>query len=213
MVMGRRSQSGLSNLHVNNANNDSLSNDNNACPQCHCRTCDGSRPQSSASAQAQRFTGAEYQGSGAFVSSAAPLAGVADKATGTYQLNLLDAPIAAAAKAVLDDILNVNYILDPRVQGTVTLQTSSPVSAKTLVTIFESTLAANSAGIVERGGAYRIVPLSETLAGTPPVSVPSMSPSGPGIKVQVIQLQYIAADEMKKPSLRRVNTERIRAPN
>lgn len=155
----------------------------------------GSYSLSSASAQAQRFAGAEYQGSGAFVSSAAP--GIADKAKGEYELNLVDAPIAAAAKAVLDDILKVNYMVDPRVQGTVTLQTSSPVSGATLATLFESALATNNAGIVERGGTYRIVPLSETLSSTPPVSVPAMSPSGPGIKVQVIQLQYIAADEMR----------------
>ncbi|TGQ73024.1 type II secretion system protein GspD [Mesorhizobium sp. M00.F.Ca.ET.186.01.1.1] len=151
----------------------------------------------SASDQAQRFNGAQYQGSGQFVSSAAPVTQVTDNGGGQYELNLVNAPVAQAAKAVLGDALHVNYVVDPRVQGTVTLQTSKPVSKDALSDILESALAVNGAGIVKRGGTYQIVPLSETLSSTPSVSVPSVSPSGPGVKVQVLQLQYIAADEMK----------------
>jgi general secretion pathway protein D len=117
--------------------------------------------------------------------------------SGKFELNLVNAPIADAAKAVLGDALHLNYIVDPRVQGTVTLQTSQPVSQDALVDILQSALAVNAAGITSRGGTYQIVPLSEIMASTPPVSVPSTSPSGPGVKVQVLQLQFIAADEMK----------------
>ena len=117
--------------------------------------------------------------------------------SGQFELNLVNAPIAEAAKAVLGDALHLNYIVDPRVQGTVTLQTSQPVSKDALVDILQSALAVNGAGITNRAGTYQIVPLSEIMSSTPPVSVPSMSPSGPGVKVQVLQLQFIAADEMK----------------
>lgn len=151
----------------------------------------------SATAQAQRFTGAQYQGSGNFVSSASPVTQVTGDGNGQFELNLVNAPVAQAAKAVLGDALHVNYVVDPRVQGTVTLQTSKPVSKDALTDILESALAVNGAGIVKRAGTYQIMPLSETLSSTPTVSVPSVSPSGPGVKVQVIQLQYIAADEMK----------------
>ncbi|WP_457152587.1 type II secretion system secretin GspD, partial [Mesorhizobium sp. P5_C1] len=82
-------------------------------------------------------------------------------------------------------------------QGTVTLQTSQPVSKDALVDILQSALAVNGAGITNRAGTYQVVPLSEIMSSTPPVSVPSTSPSGPGVKVQVLQLQFIAADEMK----------------
>lgn len=157
----------------------------------------GSQPVTSAAAQAQRFNGAQYQGSGNFVSSAAPVAQVTGDGNGQYELNLVNAPVAQAAKAVLGGALHVNYVVDPRVQGTVTLQTSKPVSQDALSDILESALAVNGAGIVKRAGTYQIMPLSETLSSTPAVSVPSVSPSGPGVKVQVIQLQFIAADEMK----------------
>ncbi|RNJ44815.1 type II secretion system protein GspD [Mesorhizobium erdmanii] len=151
----------------------------------------------SASSAAQRFNGAQYQGTGQFVSSGAPVTKVTSDGSGKFELNLVNAPIADAAKAVLGDALHLNYIVDPRVQGTVTLQTSQPVSQDALVDILQSALAVNAAGITSRGGTYQIVPLSEIMASTPPVSVPSTSPSGPGVKVQVLQLQFIAADEMK----------------
>lgn len=151
----------------------------------------------SAQSAAQRFNGAQYQGSGQFVSSGAPVTKVTSDGAGKFELNLVNAPIADAAKAVLGDALHLNYIVDPRVQGTVTLQTSQPVSQDALVDILQSALAVNAAGITSRGGTYQIVPLSEIMASTPPVSVPSTSPSGPGVKVQVLQLQFIAADEMK----------------
>ncbi|MGX5830924.1 type II secretion system secretin GspD [Mesorhizobium sp. 43Arga] len=151
----------------------------------------------SASSAAQRFNGAQYQGTGQFVSSGAPVTKVTSDSSGKFELNLVNAPIADAAKAVLGDALHLNYIVDPRVQGTVTLQTSQPVSQDALIDILQSALAVNAAGITSRGGTYQIVPLSEIMASTPPVSVPSTSPSGPGVKVQVLQLQFIAADEMK----------------
>ncbi|MER8583523.1 type II secretion system secretin GspD [Mesorhizobium sp. M1423] len=150
-----------------------------------------------AAGEAQRFSGAQYQGSGNFVSSGAPIAQVTADGSGQFELNLVSAPVAQAAKAVLGDALHLNYIVDPRVQGTVTLQTSQPVSQDALVDILESALAVNNAGITKRAGTYQIVPLSDIMSSTPSVSVPSVSPSGPGIKVQVLQLQYIAADEMK----------------
>lgn len=151
----------------------------------------------SAAAAGQRFNGAQYQGSGQFVSSSAPVTRVTTDGSGQFELNLVNAPITDAAKAVLGDALHLNYIVDPRVQGTVTLQTSQPVSKDALVDILESALAVNAAGITKRAGTYQVVPLSEIMSNTPPVSVPSVSPSGPGVKVQVLQLQYIAADEMK----------------
>ncbi|MFC3324697.1 type II secretion system secretin GspD [Mesorhizobium cantuariense] len=151
----------------------------------------------SAAGQAQRFNGTQYQGSGQFVSSGAPVTRVTTDGSGQFELNLINAPITEAAKAVLGDALHLNYIVDPRVQGTVTLQTSQPVSKDALVDILQSALAVNGAGITNRAGTYQVVPLSEIMSSTPPVSVPSVSPSGPGVKVQVLQLQFIAADEMK----------------
>ncbi len=144
-------------------------------------------------------SGAITQGSGKFVSSRAP-AIVPDKTTAGgegYRINLINAPIASAAKNILGDILGLNYVVDARVKGSMTLQTSSPVGRIALLDIFEATLLANGASIVKGAGSYQIIPIGEALVGTPSISVPSVAPSGPGIKVQVIELRHISAGEMR----------------
>lgn len=146
----------------------------------------------------QRFTGVTDAGSGQFVSSRAPYTAETSASGQTeYRLNLVDAPIAAAVKNVLGDILGLNYTIDPRVRGSVTLQTSAPVNRNTLVDILETTLAANGVAIVKQSGTYNVVPLSEALANTPSVSVPSVAGRTPGLKIQVVELRYISAEEMR----------------
>lgn len=148
---------------------------------------------------AANVSGAYHEGTGTFVSGRAPAveAGTTDGGGQGYTLNLVDAPIKAAAKSVLGDTLGVSYSVDPRVTGTMSLQTSSPVARDELVDLFEISLMTAGASIVRRGPGYQIVPSSDALASTPVVSVPSASPKGPGIRVQVVELKYIGAEEMK----------------
>lgn len=151
------------------------------------------------SAERDKFRGVVSEGSGQFVSSKAPPITAEQTTAGEegYRLNLIDAPIAAAAKNVLGDILGLNYTLDSRIGGSITLQTTNAVSKSTLIDIFEATLVANGATIVQSGGTYQIVPIGEALASTPTVSVPSVAPGGPGIRVQVIELRFVSAEEMR----------------
>jgi len=148
--------------------------------------------------EGQSFSGVSDPGSGQFVSGRAPYTAETGKSGQTqYRLNLIDAPIASAVKNVLGDILGLNYTVDPRVRGSITLQTSEPVGRNTLTDILETTLAANGVGVVKRGDTYNIVPLAEALSNTPAVSIPAVAQRTPGLKVQVIQLQYISAEEMR----------------
>jgi general secretion pathway protein D len=133
-----------------------------------------------------------------------------------YTLNLVEAPIAQAAKQILGDIMGYNYLVDPRVQGQITLQTSNPVSKDMLLEILETSLAVNHAAIVKRNGRYDIVPETEALKSAPSIDVSGLRAEGPGVRLQVIQLRYIAADEMKgildpiarRGSIVRVDTKR-----
>lgn len=145
------------------------------------------------------FTGAQVEGSNTFVASIAPTinAGRTRSGENGYTLNLLGAPISIAAKSVLGDILRVNYSIDPRVEGTVSLQTSDPVDRDDLVELFETALSIANVSIVRKGSGYQLVPSSAVLGATPAVSVPSMSGRGPGVIVQVIELRNIGAEEMQ----------------
>ena len=75
----------------------------------------------------QAFRGVTAQGSGQFISRRAPAISVETRASGEegYRLNLVDAPIAAAAKNVLGDILGINYVVDlrhPNNEGMIVLE-------------------------------------------------------------------------------------------
>lgn len=146
-----------------------------------------------------RFDGVQQQGSGKYISSRAPIVRRAQTRDGQegHQINLVDAPIAAVAKKILGEILQVDYVVHPEIQGTLTLQTSSPMPDYALVEIFEVALAANGIALVLNGSSYQILPRARALLSTPAISIPAVTSKKAGIRINVFELQHIAADEMK----------------
>jgi general secretion pathway protein D len=113
-------------------------------------------------------------------------------------LNLLDAPIADAAKAVLGDLLNVNYVVDGRVKGTVTVQTTRPVRRDAIVDVLDTALSGQGARIVVDGDLYRIVPAAEAAVSGARVRIAGEGRTGPGVSVHVVPLRYVAASDMEQ---------------
>jgi general secretion pathway protein D len=113
-------------------------------------------------------------------------------------LNLVDAPIDAAAKAVLGDVLNVNYIIDSRVKGSVTVQTSKPVKPQAVLDIFDTVLSGQGARVVVAGDLYKIVPANEVAAAGARLRMRNGGRLGPGVTVQVVPLKYVTAPEMEQ---------------
>jgi general secretion pathway protein D len=77
------------------------------------------------------------------------------------EINFEGIDIASAAKAVLGDVLHLNFAVDPKVQGTVTLTSVAPIPRKDLLRTFESLLWMQNAAIVHDGKLIKIVPLPE----------------------------------------------------
>jgi general secretion pathway protein D len=114
----------------------------------------------------------------------------------TVQLNLLDVPVAVAAKSVLGDIIGLNYSIDPRVQGTLTVQTSQPTSVVNVLRMFEGALRGIGAGIVGVDEFYRIVPLEEAARTAVPVKTPNDKFETIGRHPEVIPLKYVSAEDI-----------------
>ncbi len=109
-------------------------------------------------------------------------------------LNLVNVSIAQAAKTIFGDLLGMNFVVDDRVQGTVTVQTTSPVSKAALVDIFETVLRSHGAAIVPEDGFNRIVPADDARARLRSRdSVPEVQP---GLGIEIVPLAYVSADEM-----------------
>ncbi len=103
-----------------------------------------------------------YRAKDSFGSQAEPQSPLAtDAASGDVSFNFVETPIAEAISVVLGDTLKVDYVIDPKVQGTITIRTSKPVSVEAVWDIFEDALTLAGAAIVEEANFVKIVPLAE----------------------------------------------------
>jgi general secretion pathway protein D len=113
-----------------------------------------------------------------------------------YDLSFENTPIATVAKVVLGDILNTGYVIDPRVQGTVSLVSVRPVPKSDIVFVLEGALRLSGVVLVREGPAYRLTPLGDAV-GAGSVDSAAASPE-PGYGVSVVPLQYVSAQTILK---------------
>ncbi len=116
---------------------------------------------------------------------------------GDIFLNFDDASLPDVAQTILGDLLEQNYLLDPRVQGTVTLQTVTPLSEDDTLATFSLILRQNGAALINRDGIYTIVPLSDASTGSlSPILADGAISLRPGYSVLIAPLQNASAGEL-----------------
>ena len=113
---------------------------------------------------------------------------------GGVELNFDGADIQSVAKSVLGDTLGVNFVVDPRVQGNVTLASTGPISRNDVLPVFESALRMSNVAIVREGDLLKIVPIAEA-TGTGAVNVGA---GQPGFGVSVVPVRYTSAATLAK---------------
>ena len=110
------------------------------------------------------------------------------------EMNFEGADVQTVAKTLLGDILQLNYVVDPRVQGNVTLASAGPISRKDVLPAFESVLRMSNAAIVRSGDLVKIVPIPEAAAG----GAISVGAGEPGFGVSLVPLRYTSASTVAK---------------
>jgi general secretion pathway protein D len=105
------------------------------------------------------------------------------------EMNFEGADIQTVAKTLLGDVLQQNFVVDPRVQGTVTLASVGPIPRKDVLPTFESALRMQNAAIVHDGRFLKIVPMPDA-AGHASISAGA---GEPGFGVSVVSLRYVSA--------------------
>jgi general secretion pathway protein D len=110
------------------------------------------------------------------------------------EMNFEGAEIKTVAKTLLGDVLKLNVLVDPRVQGNVTLASVGAIPRKDLMSAFESALRMSNAAIVREGNLVKIVPLAEA-GGNATVS---MGAGQPGFGVSIVPLRYVSASTVAK---------------
>ena len=105
------------------------------------------------------------------------------------ELNFEAAEIQNVAKTVLGDTLGISFVVDPRVQGNVTLASTGPIPRKDVLPVFESVLRMSNAAVVHEGNLVKIVPVAEA-SGTGAVNIGA---GQAGFGVSIVPLHYTAA--------------------
>jgi general secretion pathway protein D len=110
-------------------------------------------------------------------------------------LNLKNADLVEAVR-VLMETMSLNYMIDPRVKGTVNVRATGKLSQSELLGILEAFLVVNNATLIKGDKVYKIVPLEKASTGAMPVYSKGVTPVG--MTAQVIFLQQTDPKELVK---------------
>jgi general secretion pathway protein D len=159
-------------------------------------------PQQIATAQTGRTEGAApatylgTPGAGGVPSSLSGVVGAQPAVNGDgFELNFENTPVTGVVKVVLGDILGLGYLVDPRVQGTVTLASGRPVPKGDLLFVLENALRLSGAALVRDKRGYIVLPSAEA-AGSGGVDLAGRTE--PGFGITVVPLQHISATTLTK---------------
>jgi general secretion pathway protein D len=145
------------------------------------------------------LTGPEiYRGTGVLARD--PARGAADVVlgeNGKVTLNFANAEIRDVLDIVLGETLNLSYIIDPAVGGTITVRTSQPLSRAAVIPALENILALNGMAMTLVDGTYMIVPrevAARELSG--PLVAPTDRQLVRGFGITIVPLNYASAASM-----------------
>ena len=138
-------------------------------------------------------------GSGQFTGNPRHSRAIATDAKGDITLNFVNADVKDVAKAVLGDYLKLNYQIGASVQGTVTIQTSQPLTREQVIPALDRALRLNNMALVNNDGVYDVVPIAEAqhdtgaihATGTPAADVMEYGS-------EAVPLHYVSAAQMQK---------------
>ncbi|CCQ73358.1 type II secretion system secretin GspD [Magnetospira sp. QH-2] len=135
------------------------------------------------------------RGTGQFAGAPSPRSIATAKPAEQVSLAFEDMPLDEVVRAILGDALDANYVIDPSVSGSVTLETDIADNEQALLHLLERILAMHKATLVDDGDLYRILP-----AGAAVRSVPSQGGAdlAAGEVVRVVPLRHVSASRMAK---------------
>ena len=113
-------------------------------------------------------------------------------------LNLTNASLLEVIDLLARD-LKINYILDPRVKGTVTINTYGEIKALDLRPLLETVLRMNGFQMVQVGNMYRIIPVAEAgrLPVTPEANATNLA-DDERLVLNLVFLKFVTAGELAK---------------
>jgi general secretion pathway protein D len=138
-----------------------------------------------------------FRGTEGFVRPSSRNSNNSAEAPGDMTLDFADADVHDVIRAVLGDMLNKPFVIDPQVSGHITLKTGTPISRDAIIPALETALKMNGDALVMTGGIYNVVPLPAAQRHGQ-ISIASGRAGMPGFGIEIVPLKYVAAEEMQK---------------
>ena len=113
-----------------------------------------------------------------------------------FQLSFVDTDIATVVSTVLGDGLNLPYVVDPQIKGTITLQAARPLNRDELLAALEAALRVQNAALVEINGVMNVVPIKDAAKRISNLRLPGQN--SPGFGIYIVPLQYVGVADMEK---------------
>ena len=129
--------------------------------------------------------------------------------------NFQNADIKEVLKVILGDIMGLNYTIDKRVTGVITLRTEGRFYDNELMDIVQATLNINGFAIVNDGNIFQVLPIQEARSEARIVQLDSrVKPGGREVITQLVPLKHVAPQAII-PTLRGLLTKAgfVIAPN
>lgn len=136
-----------------------------------------------------------YEGSGDFVDTGQPPAQKRAERMGDITLDFSDADVRDVVRSVLGDLLKLPYVIDPQVNGHITLKTGLPIKAEAVLPALETSLKTIGAAVVVVDDMVSIVPMATAQKQAAAVEGQG---GAPGYGVEVVALKFASADQMQK---------------
>ena len=113
---------------------------------------------------------------------------------GDVTLNFRGADVNEVARAVLGQILGVQYTVTPGLTAQVTLATPYPVARAEVLRLFEDALKQANLALVPQNGVFQITAVDSAKGSAPSANGGEIA----GFARDTITLQFVSADELKK---------------
>ncbi|QLP97395.1 MAG: type II secretion system secretin GspD [Rhodoblastus sp.] len=110
----------------------------------------------------------------------------------------MNVPVQQATKVVLGDIMGVEYVVDGKIDGRVTIQTPEPVEKSRALDLFRSALQTVNARVVETGGVYKVMSADQAVAAGMRLTTTEPGSGMIGDGANVVQLRHVSASEMRR---------------
>ncbi|EGY02702.1 General secretion pathway protein D [Nitrospirillum viridazoti Y2] len=136
-------------------------------------------------------------GSGEFVRPGSAMRGLGGGEGEPIDVNFVNADVRAVLDAVLGGMLNLNYTIDPKVQGQVTIRTTRPLPRAQALAAIDAVLRAQGFAIVSGDGFYQVVPVSEAAAQAPFQRL-SAAEQAAGFSTAIVPVRFISTADIDK---------------